>query len=66
VSDTKFLSMCKGKDPLTSGQAQDIAKRMKSKHKPICAYRCTYCGKWHVGQDSSKLAKQITRRPRHD
>lgn len=39
-----------GKDPLTVQQARRLAKKAKSKGKPLEPYRCPFCGSYHIGR----------------
>jgi hypothetical protein len=48
---------CVGKQPLNERLARDIAQRMRKgrrEHAPVQAYRCDFCGQWHVGSTSRR------------
>lgn len=56
------LSMCRGKDPLTPGQARSVARRMRKRGKCVMAFRCWCCGQWHVGNAAGRKKKPIKTR----
>lgn len=43
------LAHCAGKEQLTASIAKNIALRHKDKGRNSHAYKCNYCGHWHVG-----------------
>jgi len=44
-------SGCEGKQPLPRNKATALARKQLSKGtKAINAYKCRFCGKWHVGK----------------
>jgi hypothetical protein len=41
---------CDGKDRLTQGRAVQVALEMRRRdRRRMHAYRCSFCGEWHVG-----------------
>lgn len=51
----ELLGKCAGKDALTVAQAKTIARRMQRKggtYRSLEAYRCGFCGQWHIGSSS--------------
>ena len=50
--DKRKASECDGKDAMSAGQAQRVVERMNAKGKGVSSYRCSFCGKWHVGRKS--------------
>lgn len=53
-SNANQLSSCTGKQPHSQTTAETIARQMRrNKDYAVQAYRCRYCGAWHVGEVSS-------------
>lgn len=53
-------SQCTGKERFGTPQlAHDIARRRQREHKSNEAYRCDYCGFWHIGQRLKKQDRRI-------
>jgi len=56
-----MLSQCSGKQPYSSrSDALRVIRRMLTRHKrkptwcgsaKVVTYKCTRCGKWHIGND---------------
>ncbi len=43
------LAACYNKDPLTAEQAHAVEQRMKKKGRDGKAFKCKFCGHWHIG-----------------
>lgn len=50
------LAQCEGKSAFTSAA---LARRVSKKIKGVVAYRCGYCGKWHVGTPTKQPRPRI-------
>ena len=55
------LANCAGKEQLTASIAKNIALRHKSKGRVSHAYKCAFCGHWHVGSASFGVGKKRSR-----
>lgn len=55
-----------GKVSLTAERAKKRASRSSARHdKPITAYRCSFCGEWHLGQPSPRTRRIPILRTNH-
>lgn len=48
----EHIHACAGKEPYDSANlARKVLRRRKRRHDGVSlnAYRCTHCGKWHIG-----------------
>ena len=52
---------CAGKDPLTWQRAHAVALELRRKsHEAVDAYRCPYCGTYHVGRRPQPRPPRLT------
>lgn len=47
------LANCVGKEQLSAVIAKNIVVRHKKKGRSSHAYKCAFCGHWHVGTSGS-------------
>lgn len=50
ATDRRYLAQCQGKKPFTDRDVAFRTARRKGRH----AYRCKFCGNWHVGNGGHK------------
>lgn len=43
------LSKCVGKQPLSRKVANELKVRYAKKGRSATAYKCRFCGSWHIG-----------------
>ena len=66
-TDWKRAHVCGNKTEMSESDAWRAAKRFRSKGDDDAhAYRCTYCGKWHVGFQSIGKTRRAERRDNSD
>ncbi len=46
------LSQCEGKTPLKASVAKKLKVKYAKKGRPSSAYKCRFCGHWHIGSQA--------------
>ena len=64
IDPTNAMPFCikQGKAMLSKGQAKSTAKRMARVHRndgTLDAYKCSTCGKWHVGNRKKRKGSML-------
>ncbi len=54
-----YVASCSGKPQFTERTARGVAARTKHRGEMCGAYRCRWCGCWHVGAHSRKTIAAI-------
>jgi len=52
-------NQCTRKEKYEFGQAVSVAKSMRRNRKMVRAYKCHFCGGWHVGRPDRDTARNL-------
>lgn len=57
---------CEGKESMTQSVANQIAKKIVTRRdsERVRAYRCDFCGGWHIGSRQVQVPRAFEKRPR--